>query len=1181
MADSSAQNQPNWQSFLNSDVPGLAKSQVLDNDNERALKHKSMAVPPPSDHSTDDPTSPSTHERYTCTGCQLPISGHFVRSLGGVYHIHCFKCADCQTPCSTKFFPYDLTVPDDVNGESSTLTTKTVPLCEHCYFKRLDLICHKCNGALRGSYITALGRKYHTDHFTCSLCSVVFGPEDSYYEHEDNIYCRYHYSTLYASKCEGCKTAILKQFVEINRGGRQQLWHPECYMINKFWNVMISPDSISAYPSENDTEQLAHDGQPENETKSLDSPTAESRDAVLKIEQAAGEKSFKIWFNLCGYEEATAACISDMLQYASSHKYNDALLATAKLVYKIEILLSALDVVVANIDPLINAMIEYDRLSKEEQDEEGEDYKKLIQIVDTTGFASLNKEPMTLCKKIVRFMLLLSKSRELGETDSNKLSQDLLESVSSMAHYLKLLIRYGLSNSLRYDRAFASGDLVTKFLDQVSKHEQMPANPLESLAVSGKTDDKCLSCKKSLEDDCAALDGKRWHLDCLQCKRCGRMLGSAVSDACYLVHEKRVVCSGCVEDTDGEVRDDFAVVTKLHQYIYLVKIALARLKLVLHTFDSRDKAALAAASEKKVTGVSSSIASAKPVSQSTHSLPENTRSTSDEYMSTLVDIRKNRSTRLSKQLSESSHRAKRSRVLAMPSSEHGLVDKNESTSSLVRESSAETSTAKEPGSPKSSTNKRPGFIKRIGSQKNRNRKPKIEEENYVRKQLGRTTDLLKNEKSLILDDIPRIVQAEQAKELLNDSKKTIGSQGNARSNSEISDSAKTDSSETAVAVKEGQKFMSDLTSTEIFYVRHIAIYLLHKYISSWTTTEELLDLIETRKAPSLWEKFGKAFSLNGNSGADEKKYGVFGVSLEVQVEKYGVDSVFGVGSTPLKIPAFVDECVSSMRQMDMSIEGIFRKNSNIRRSKELAELVDKNPGKTGMFVDENPIQLAALFKKYLRELPDSLLTFKLQKYWLKVQEVKDMAQRVRIMHLICCLLPNAHRDVVEVLFYFLNWTSTFAHMEDNTGSKMDIHNLSTVITPNVLYEKKKDSVPTMPTAESSEEFFLGIEAVDVLIREYSLFAHVPSKILSVLGRLDYNALSESTSIEILAKIDAVFKDLGGSVKEEEELTVPHVEMPKAAATRQPSTSSPVPNTVIPSSNVNYEQSGIKQVHLSN
>lgn len=1181
MANSSSENQPNWQSFVSSDAPALGKSQFLEQqDDNIALKHKSMAVPHPSNNLENDSASTFRNEKYICTECQLPIAGHFVHSMGGVYHLHCFKCADCQTPCSTKFFPFDLTVPDDVNGNSAILKTKTVPLCETCYFKRLDLICYKCNGALRGSYITALGKKYHTDHFTCSLCSVIFGPEDSYYEHEDNIYCRYHYSTLYASKCEGCKTAILKQFVEIDIGGRQQLWHPECYMINKFWNVMISPDKISAYPEKDDTVSLVHESQSDEELTHPSSPTEESRTAVLKIEQAAGEKSYKIWFNLCGYEEATAACISDMLQHASSHKYSDALIATAKLVYKIEILLSALDVVVANIYPLINAMIEYDKLSKEEQDEEDDNYKKLIEIVETTGFASLNKEPITLCKKLVRFMLVLSKSRELGAANSSELSQELLESVSSIAHYLKLLIRFGLSNSLRYDRAFLSGDLVNKFLDQVSKHEKMPANPLDSLAVSGKADDKCLSCKKSLEDDCAALDDKRWHLDCLKCEQCERMLGSKVSEARYLVREKKVVCNECIGETNDEVRSDFTVVTKLHQYIYLVKIALARLKLVLHTFDSRDKAAIISVSDRKTSGVSSSIASAKPVSQLNRSLPDNSRSTSDAYMSTLVDIRKNRSTRLSKQLSESSHRAKRSRVLAMPSSEHGLVDKNESTTTLVKESSAEPTTQKEL-TPPNVSNKRPGFIKRIGSQKNRNRKPKIEEEKYVKRQLGHTTDLFNNEKSLILDDIPRIVQAEQAKELFNDSKKSMTSKGGFGTRSEISDKIKCQSSETIAAVKENHKFMSDLTQTEIFYVRHVAIYLLHRFISDWASIDELLELIETRKAPSLWEKFGKAFSLNANnSGDDKKKYGVFGVSLEVQVEKYGVDSVFGVGTTPLKIPAFVDECISSMRQMDMSVEGIFRKNGNIRKSKELSELVDKNPGRVGMFVDENPIQLAALFKKYLRELPDSLLTFKLQKYWLKVQEVKDMDQRVCIMHLICCLLPNAHRDVVEVLFYFLNWTASFAHMEDDTGSKMDIHNLSTVITPNVLYEKKKDNNLTIPTVESSEEYFLGIEAVDVLIREYSRFALVPTKIIDILNRLDTNTLGESLSSEILVKIDGIFNDLGGSVKKEATVTVPHVEMPKAAATRQ-TLSSPVANTVIPSSNVNYEQNGIKKVHLNN
>jgi hypothetical protein len=47
------------------------------------------------------------------------------------------------------------------------------------------------------------------------------------------VYCHYHYSTRFATKCAGCSSAILKQFVEINRNNRDECWHPECYMINK------------------------------------------------------------------------------------------------------------------------------------------------------------------------------------------------------------------------------------------------------------------------------------------------------------------------------------------------------------------------------------------------------------------------------------------------------------------------------------------------------------------------------------------------------------------------------------------------------------------------------------------------------------------------------------------------------------------------------------------------------------------------------------------------------------------------------------------------------------------------------------------------------------------------------------------------------------------------------------
>lgn len=61
------------------------------------------------------------------------------------------------------------------------------PLCERDYFRRLDLICNTCNLALRGSYITACGKKFHVEHFTCSACPTVFGPQDSYYEHDGDV----------------------------------------------------------------------------------------------------------------------------------------------------------------------------------------------------------------------------------------------------------------------------------------------------------------------------------------------------------------------------------------------------------------------------------------------------------------------------------------------------------------------------------------------------------------------------------------------------------------------------------------------------------------------------------------------------------------------------------------------------------------------------------------------------------------------------------------------------------------------------------------------------------------------------------------------------------------------------------------------------------------------------------
>lgn len=94
------------------------------------------------------------------------------------------------------------------------------------------------------------------------------------------------------------------------------------------------------------------------------------------------------------------------------------------------------------------------------------------------------------------------------------------------------------------------------------------------------------------------------------------------------------------------------------------------------------------------------------------------------------------------------------------------------------------------------------------------------------------------------------------------------------------------------------------------------------------------------------------------------------------VDRNGIDSMLGAGGTSVRIPSFIDDCVSAMRQMDMSVEGIFRKNGNIRRLNQLVEALDQDPSQVSLGEDTG-VQLAALLKRFLRELPDPLLTHKL------------------------------------------------------------------------------------------------------------------------------------------------------------------------------------------------------------
>lgn len=113
-------------------------------------------------------------------------------------------------------------------------------------------------------------------------------------------------------------------------------------------------------------------------------------------------------------------------------------------------------------------------------------------------------------------------------------------------------------------------------------------------------------------------------------------------------------------------------------------------------------------------------------------------------------------------------------------------------------------------------------------------------------------------------------------------------------------------------------------------------------------------------------------------------------------------------------------------------------------------------------------------KKFIRELPQPILSTDLYELWIKAAKIDLEDEKQRVILLIYSLLPTYNRNLLEALLSFLHWTSSFSYIENEMGSKMDIHNLSTVITPNILYLRHKeisnDNVPDEPESGLVDSF---------------------------------------------------------------------------------------------------------------
>ncbi|CAF4397095.1 unnamed protein product [Rotaria socialis] len=85
-------------------------------------------------------------------------------------------------------------------------------------------VCHSCGISIRGPYISAIGRCYCVDHFTCSKCKANL-VDCGFVEENGKLYCENDFEQYLAPRCAKCSQSILKECVH----ALEKTWHPECF----------------------------------------------------------------------------------------------------------------------------------------------------------------------------------------------------------------------------------------------------------------------------------------------------------------------------------------------------------------------------------------------------------------------------------------------------------------------------------------------------------------------------------------------------------------------------------------------------------------------------------------------------------------------------------------------------------------------------------------------------------------------------------------------------------------------------------------------------------------------------------------------------------------------------------------------------------------------------------------
>ncbi|XP_037305515.2 unconventional myosin-IXAa isoform X6 [Pungitius pungitius] len=164
---------------------------------------------------------------------------------------------------------------------------------------------------------------------------------------------------------------------------------------------------------------------------------------------------------------------------------------------------------------------------------------------------------------------------------------------------------------------------------------------------------------------------------------------------------------------------------------------------------------------------------------------------------------------------------------------------------------------------------------------------------------------------------------------------------------------------------------------------------------------------------------------------------------ELSSRQFGVE-VSRLTNDERTVPLVVEKLINYIEMHGLYTEGIYRKPGSTNKIKELKQGLDTDVDSMNLD-DYNIHVIASVFKQWLRDLPNPLMTFELYEEFIRAMALRDKKETIRGVYSVVDQLSRTHLNALERLIFHL---VRIALQEDT--NRMSANALAIVFAPCIL-----------------------------------------------------------------------------------------------------------------------------------